>query len=374
LLLSDPPKSDELEVSIFGPGKGEAIAVHLGGGDWITVDSCRSQSKGTHSILDYFEAIGVNIEQQLKVVVGTHAHDDHIAGLGQLYESAKNAIFVCSAAAASEEFLVTAEADKSVAAGLRSSVRREYLRILDEVERRGRERSGFAPLKRAVESLPLWTRSSTPGRAAAEIVALSPSHVAVTRAQRDLATSALAAPNGTKRFANRDPNEFAVALWVSVGSQRILLGADLLSGPAGCGWQAVLANVSVSGKAGIFKVPHHGSITSHHDGVWAEMLEVNPVALIAPFRGGRKHLPSPADLARICALTNSGYVTASPERIAQRESTRRISASLGGVASNVRDPWGTPGHVRARKGKDDAPWHVEMFGPAMDLATALKSK
>jgi beta-lactamase superfamily II metal-dependent hydrolase len=374
LALSAPPKSDELEVSIFGPGKGEAIAVHFGQGDWITVDSCQNQSKRTHSILDYFSAIGVDLEQQVRVVVGTHAHDDHIAGLGQLYESAKNAIFVCSQAATSEEFLATVEADTSVAAGLRTSIRREYLRILNEVERRGHERSGFAPMKHAVESLTLWTRPSTHEQPGAEIVALSPSHVAVTRAQRDLARSAVAAPNSPKRFTNRDPNEFAVALWISVGSTRILLGADLLSGPAGCGWQAVLANVSVEGKAGIFKVPHHGSESSHHDGVWSQMLEGNPVALLAPFRGGPKHLPSAADVTRICSLTSNAYVTASPERIAQKASMRRVSASLSGVASNVRDPWGTPGHVRARKGNDDASWRVEMFGPAMGLAATYNSR
>jgi len=34
------PAADEIEVTLFGPGYGEAIAVHLGEGAWLLVDSC----------------------------------------------------------------------------------------------------------------------------------------------------------------------------------------------------------------------------------------------------------------------------------------------------------------------------------------------
>ena len=40
-----PPASDEVELSLFGPGYGEAIAVHVGDGKWILIDSCKE--KGT---------------------------------------------------------------------------------------------------------------------------------------------------------------------------------------------------------------------------------------------------------------------------------------------------------------------------------------
>lgn len=35
-----PPAHDELEVSVFGPGYGEAIVIHLGENEWILIDSC----------------------------------------------------------------------------------------------------------------------------------------------------------------------------------------------------------------------------------------------------------------------------------------------------------------------------------------------
>ncbi len=38
--MADSPGQDIIEVSIFGPGKGEPILVHLGRNEWIIVDSC----------------------------------------------------------------------------------------------------------------------------------------------------------------------------------------------------------------------------------------------------------------------------------------------------------------------------------------------
>lgn len=34
------PATDEIELTLFGPGYGEAIAVHLGEGAWLLVDPC----------------------------------------------------------------------------------------------------------------------------------------------------------------------------------------------------------------------------------------------------------------------------------------------------------------------------------------------
>jgi len=41
-----PVKQDEIEVSVFGPGYGESILVHLGAGKWVIVDSCRDNKTG----------------------------------------------------------------------------------------------------------------------------------------------------------------------------------------------------------------------------------------------------------------------------------------------------------------------------------------
>src|SRR5438067_455186 len=40
---TEPPDSSELELSVFGPGRGECLVVHLGAGEWMVVDSCLNE-------------------------------------------------------------------------------------------------------------------------------------------------------------------------------------------------------------------------------------------------------------------------------------------------------------------------------------------
>lgn len=36
----DPPDAQEMEITLFGPGYGESVVVHLGDQHWFIVDSC----------------------------------------------------------------------------------------------------------------------------------------------------------------------------------------------------------------------------------------------------------------------------------------------------------------------------------------------
>ena len=36
----DPPGDEEFELTLFGPGYGESIVMHVGAGEWVIVDSC----------------------------------------------------------------------------------------------------------------------------------------------------------------------------------------------------------------------------------------------------------------------------------------------------------------------------------------------
>jgi glyoxylase-like metal-dependent hydrolase (beta-lactamase superfamily II) len=96
--LSTPPRSDEAEVSVFGPGFGECLVVHLGNNDWIVVDSCTDAESKRPVALEYLETIGVDAATHVSLVIATHWHDDHIGGFGKLYMACKAARFACSAA------------------------------------------------------------------------------------------------------------------------------------------------------------------------------------------------------------------------------------------------------------------------------------
>ena len=80
-----PPQANEIEVSLFGPGYGECVLLHLGFSDWVIVDSCLNKDKSP-PVLEYLRALGQDPAQVVKLVVATHWHDDHIGGLGVLFK------------------------------------------------------------------------------------------------------------------------------------------------------------------------------------------------------------------------------------------------------------------------------------------------
>src|SRR6187399_53781 len=73
----DRPADSDIEVSIFGPGFGECIIVHIGGGRWIVIDSCVDRSRGIPACLGYFQDIGVD-PLTVELILVTHWHDDHV--------------------------------------------------------------------------------------------------------------------------------------------------------------------------------------------------------------------------------------------------------------------------------------------------------
>jgi glyoxylase-like metal-dependent hydrolase (beta-lactamase superfamily II) len=127
--LESAPSLDEIEVSVFGPGYGESIVIHLGGNKWIIVDSCIDPISKEPIPLSYLHQIGVKPIEAVKQVIATHWHDDHIRGLSKIIRECKSAEFVCSAALRSNEFLTitSAYAKRSM---MKSSGVQEFYEII----------------------------------------------------------------------------------------------------------------------------------------------------------------------------------------------------------------------------------------------------
>jgi glyoxylase-like metal-dependent hydrolase (beta-lactamase superfamily II) len=100
---SAPPGDSQVEVSVFGPGQGECLVLHLGMGEWAVVDSHRSAETGAPVALAYLKALGVSVAEQVRLIVATHWHDDHMDGLAELFSHCETAKFVCSMAMQSAE-------------------------------------------------------------------------------------------------------------------------------------------------------------------------------------------------------------------------------------------------------------------------------
>ena len=96
------PASNEIELSIFGPGYGEAIAVHLGEGKWLLIDSCLDPESKTPATAVYLDQLGVKPEN-VKAIVASHWHDDHVRGISHLAKKYPDAEFFMSAALNNKE-------------------------------------------------------------------------------------------------------------------------------------------------------------------------------------------------------------------------------------------------------------------------------
>src|SRR5688572_10415690 len=135
-----PPWMDELEVSLFGAGVGEALCVHLGFGDWMVVDSCIEATSGQPVALEYLQLIGVDPSNAVKLVVNTHLHDDHARGVAAVLRQCAAATFACSAAATVMELLALIHAS----AQRETSITKEFAAVIGILEERR------APGQRAV--------------------------------------------------------------------------------------------------------------------------------------------------------------------------------------------------------------------------------
>lgn len=352
---------------MFGPGKGESVVAHLGAGRWIIVDSCRDQRSGQVPALNYLRDIGVDVTTNVLAVVATHAHDDHFAGISDIAEACQSAVIVTSSALMNREFLALVEAERDIAGVTNTACYREYRRLFQIAQERKSSTTGIPPLRRAHENKVLLDLPALGVVPPVSVTALSPSEHAITRAFEVLAKNHLHALGERTHRSMLDPNEASIALWVRAGCVNVLLGADLLAGPAGCGWAAVMQTFSPPEPATLYKAAHHGSRTSHHDGLWEKLLVGDPVVLLTPFRRGNVEVPNDDDIAYILSRTRRAWITSPRQPTASRAFAKQ-AARLGRLARNARDPYGFIGHLRARVPMAGGSWRVENFPPAAPLS------
>jgi hypothetical protein len=364
-----PPDFDEFELSIFGPGRGECILVHLGCGDWLCVDSCLDRSTGHPVALDYFQRIGLDVAQALRMILVTHWHQDHMRGASQVLRAAPNARFACSGALASREFF-TAIAAAEGPSGERHPLREfaTALQILEERRPRSMSRDSVSPLL-ADEGQLLLRLSHERSETLATVHAISPSPGARLRSFRELADFLPQAGTTRRRAGRLGANMRSVALWVEAGRQVALLGGDLENSPDhGIGWSAALScERNPEGKAEVFKVAHHGSSNADHPEIWTKKLVTQPIAVLAPFASASKPIPSDRDQERI-ASQSIAYCTANPGGTKARASSRVVQRRLDSTPRRVRQVTGRMGHVRLRGGlQDSGPLSVELFSGAFQM-------
>jgi len=374
--IGDPPRYNEIEISVFGPGYGESVLIHLGQHEWMVVDSCVDALSGQPAPIQYLRNLGVNPAETVKLVIATHWHDDHIRGLGNVFRVCDNAQFICSAALRSQEFL-TLVAAASTRAMMTSSGVQEFADILDTLQKK-RPKSvrteSVGPMLATADRL-LWQRRPPDGLPGT-VHALSPSDASITLAFHEISRLLPGVGQSKKRIVAQSPNLVAVALWVCVGDIILLLGSDLEeTHNSGTGWSVIVDSTTrPSGTAGVFKIPHHGSVTADQPRVWNEMLQPEPIAILTPFVQGNVLLPTPVDVDRICSRTMQAYTTSD---VHPRKSKRRSGAlekTIRETVRHIRDAQAPMGQVRLRRpavAQTTNDWKVDLFGAALPLSSLL---
>ncbi len=350
-----PPASDELELSVFGRGYGEAICLHAGNGEWFVIDSCVNPETREPASISHLQSYGLVPSEVVRLVIATHWDDDHIHGLADIVEQCPNARFSCSAALGRKDiwaFVI----EKEAATGALGSGLDELRRILRICVNRG------SAITWAKANLPLYPM---PPGDAPQVIALSPSENAVERSIEALIETATSTRTLDRRYkAPEGPNGASVATSIRCLGTTMLLCADLeTSANPEAGWDAVLTYSKPAVTASIVKVPHHGSPTAHHDSFWSDLVDRDPVAVVSPWARGKHFLPTAEDLTRLRSFSNKLYVTSLPSQTRARhdpEVEKLVRRLHGNRISQLRG-WG---HVRARMRAGEQDWRVETFGDA----------
>ena len=363
------PANDEVEVSTFGPGYGETVIVHLGLGDWLIVDSCINKSAKIPAGISYLRKLGINPSNAVKIVLASHWHDDHIRGLASVFEECQVAQFFCAASLRAPEFLtlVRLAGARSVDQGVQ-----EFAKIIELLRERSASKKSPGP-QFAVENTRLWLRDDHGLRA--EVFALSPSSASVNQAFNEISQLIPSSGQPKRRLVPLRPNHAAVVLSVTVGDQSIILGSDLeeTTDPL-TGWSVIVDSTGRStGRAQVFKIPHHGSENGHQSRVWSEMLDREPVAVLTPFINGGIALPTRPDVRRISLLTPNAFSTAQLQVNQQKRRRGALERTIKEVVRSIRIKPNVPGHIRLRKRISDAsdPWRIELFDGAVQLRDAI---
>jgi hypothetical protein len=353
--LGNPPKPDEIEVTVIGPGHGESVVVHLGAGEWLVVDSCVDpvDTERVPAPLKYLRGLGVQVERAVKLIVVSHWDDDHIKGIAEVVRACTAAKLSCSVGLTEREFNKFVERISIGAAATRKGNVGEFRQVLDIMEDRGDS---------ILRATPGRTLIGTP-----KVVAWSPSDFEDQLFLRFVIEQLPVAGGPLRRAVPGSPNLTSVVLSIEWTGTSVLLGGDMEAHPDNRrGWEAIATEGARIGfpKGHVVKVPHHGSHTGHHDRMWAELLDQEPISVIAPFGRGRidKRPPKSTDVRRINALSSATFLTAKRGSDALAKKDVAVNRSLREGMVKLASRKAAIGMVRLRRNR--AGWQHTLFGSA----------
>lgn len=346
VISGEKPAKNVSEVSLFGPGIGECLAIHLGDNKWFIIDSCRCPLTDKPVAIKYLEDLGVQASTQVEGILITHWHKDHIDGAFDLINECSTAQIYFSAALLEKEAIQLGKLYKKDPFANTDKEIREFGEIIEYL--RGRREASRAHTVRANFTL---CQRNTPLKI--RLLALSPSSQAVTQSIANITGRIPSVGGSRNRHVVRQSENFnAVVLYFEFGSFSAIFGSDLEeTGTPNTGWSAIINsgirdNLSLE-PAKLFKVPHHGSVNGHNNCVWKLLLDNKPLAITTPYYGG-SGLPTNQDIERIQELASEFWISKKSRPPKPRKRDRMVEREMNSVVWYRSAIEGKMGHIRVR--------------------------
>ena len=364
-MILDLPSDDTAEINVIGTGGGygESIVVHLGGGHWMVVDSCRPPN-GPCLPLAYLKEIGVSPEK-VRLLLATHWHDDHIRGFSHLVEAFPQAEVALAWPHTRDALykLVKLDDRAKVKAGIGwASSTRELRLILRMLESRCGS-PGDVDFLQPQQDMTLLKEDE----GHIEVIALSPSARTIRNYMRDIIRVIERQEKSTDlRIVFKKPNLLSIAAYLKMHYHRAILGADLEAKTNG-GWSQIIdkcKGLKGQPRATLFKVPHHGSENAYDARVWESLLDEGVIANIAPWNLNGM-LPTEEMLKKYGHLTKELYLTCDHQvMLTYRE--QKIKQAFRQLNIKLDPVKYVHGHIRSRINitSPESKWKVEYRGTA----------
>jgi beta-lactamase superfamily II metal-dependent hydrolase len=333
-----------MEISLFGPGIGECCLIELPTGQWIIIDSFRCPEVKQPIALKYFEEKGLDPKLCVDLIIITHWHSDHVAGMSELIDICDNALIVIPSAFTNKEFnefwsLISSDHE------LGSLNTLKEMRLAMESIRKHFERNKQAP-KFADEGKNIYYRNED--NYEIEVTTLSPSPDAFIQSQLESQNllKTFKASNPKTHLTKPQSNNNAIAIQLTVNGISLLFGGDLEEPEKNqyrkFGWSRVLdCHENKIKRSILFKVPHHGSETGHQEEIWQKALIDNATAILTTF--DRSNLPKDRDIERIKSYTS--YLTGTTMTKCRNYRDKRDIKNINDFA-HLKPRYSVAGHVK----------------------------
>jgi beta-lactamase superfamily II metal-dependent hydrolase len=358
------PNNDIAEITLIGTGGGygESCVIHLGEQNWIVVDSCINPNSKASLPLEYLNEIGVDVSNNVKLIICTHWHDDHILGISELLDKCKSSKFVVARALDRVKFLRFVSLDyKKIEDEVSISSTVEFNKCIEIVRSRG------VSLIQANQDRVLYKFKIKDS--IIEIISLSPSDYTIEKFDGEI-SSLISEYGRNKKVIMTPPNLKSIVLYLKLSTHRALLGADMEVGSNSQeGWINILDNcITIDKKSTYFKIPHHGSENGYHNRIWLELMEDKPISNLTPWNRNSK-LPSLEMLKKLSKNSPYLYMTSKNMGDKPKKRDKSIEKMLVKLNYKLVEIKYQKGLIRNRieLNTPDAKWETSLFDYAFHV-------